>query len=136
MLNIKFKISTIKPSIVIMLTVLGFSSEAQEPLFMCKTEKHNISIRQNDKNLYEYRSWNKPKTISEQPDMSIVAKNAILVDGTQSCKTTTFVFYRGNVKFEVDDNAICVEGNPPKNAVGNLRVFIGGELKSHYWCLN
>jgi hypothetical protein len=107
---------------------------ANAQVFVCNTDKHTIHIYQVDKNSFEYKSWNKPKSIDSTPDMDVISNEPGVIDGTGICRATTYIFKKGNVRFEVDNNSNCVEGNPPKSAVGNLNVFIKNELKSHYWC--
>lgn len=116
-----------------LLSIFSVSVSAQ--VFTCNTEKHSIQIYQLDKNTYEYKSWNKPKLITENPDMYVKDNDVITIDGTKECRTTNYTFKKGNVRFEIDNNANCVEGKPPKNAIGNLNVYIKDELKSHHWCL-
>lgn len=104
-------------------------------LMLCDTTKHAITIdRDPTTNFVRYRSWNRPKDKSEEPDMQ-VQPGEVLVAGTGPCRSTTYRFKTGNTGFDVANDVNCVEGTPPANAVGQLTVQIGGEIKSEYWCL-
>ena len=106
---------------------------AETDVFRCVTVKHIIIISEPIKGTYHYRSWNKPKAISDKPDMDLKSKE-VSVEGTGACRHTEYSFKTGKVEFSLDDDVSCIEGNPPANAVGNLNILVNGELKNHYYC--
>lgn len=101
--------------------------------FTCITTKHIIFIDKIDSKNYRYRSWNKPKTSGEKPDMELKSKD-VKYEGRGVCRYTIFSFKTGKVEFLVDDGVSCVETVPPENAIGNLTVLINEEVKSSYFC--
>ena len=119
---------------MVILSSLNYVVVADTLAFNCNTEKHTIIIEDQGKGMYRYRSWNMPKAALDKPDMDLRSKE-ISVVGTGNCRHTEYSFKTGEVKFIVDDDISCVEGKPPKNAIGNLYVFISDEMKSHYYCL-
>lgn len=121
-------------SLGVPLILICASSQAQMSEFLCKTEKHTIQIDKIGAETYKYRSWNKPKTLDSKPDMELTSKN-VTTSGTGECRHTDYRFKTGKVEFLVDNDINCVEGRPPANAIGNLRVSINGDEKSHYYCM-
>ena len=118
-------------SFLIVKAIISFSSEVA---FTCNTDKHTIVIEKLDAVNFRYRSWNKPKTMQEKPDMDLKSNDASVV-GTGPCRHNEYNFKTGKVVFSIDDDLQCVEGKPPQNAIGNLNVYINDELKSHYFCI-
>jgi hypothetical protein len=104
-------------------------------IFSCNTEKHTINIYKNsDQKTYTYKSWNKPKEISEKPDMELISSSYEKVAGSNY-----FKFKTGKTEFEVTDQWLHLSKGevPPEsasNASGDLYVRVNGNLKSHYYC--
>jgi hypothetical protein len=120
--------------LVIAFTAYHQFATAEDATFTCNTPKHHILITKiSATDRYRYQSWNKPKKITEIPDMDINDGNSE-TDGTAPCENTSYKFKKGNVEFIVDDNTSCTEEQPPKNATGSLWVYINGDMKSHLWC--
>ena len=110
-------------------------ADTEIELFKCATEKHTIVISEPSKGTYRYRSWNKPKAISDKPDMDLKSTS---LETSGSCQRY-YKFKTGKVEFEVTNQWSCMEkgGNPPagaEGATGDVYVRIGGELKSHFYC--
>ena len=122
---------------ILILISLAYScgALADQVAFNCVTPKHNIVITKENGNLFRYRSWNIPKSTSEKPDLELKKKNASEIEGTGVCRHTRYLFTSGKTTIEVTDSTDCMEGEPPKNAIGNLFVFIDDEMKNHYYCL-
>ena len=122
---------------LILLMCLMFSTSlfAESIVFSCNTEKHTINIYKNaDQKTFTYKSWNKPKTTTEKPDMEL--KSSIYeVNGSGECRFEEYRFKTGKTEFAIDSNFRCTEKYPPKNAIGSLWVFINDDMKSHYWCV-
>ena len=119
---------------LIALSFIYINAQAQTPEFLCKTEKHTIQIDKIGAETYKYRSWNKPKTFDSKPDMELTSKD-VTISGTGVCRHIDYRFKTGKVEFLVDNDINCVEGRPPANAIGNLRVSISGDEKNHYYCM-
>jgi hypothetical protein len=104
------------------------------PLFQCNTRKHQIVIDGDPATeRFRYRAWNRPKPMTAPPDMA-VASGTQDYEGTGPCRYHFYRFKTGNVEYIVADSLGCTESWPPKDAVGELTVLIGGEVKSSQWC--
>jgi hypothetical protein len=125
----------IKNTLLIASLLFSINVNAQKIAFSCNTEKHTILIFQIDSDSYQYRSWNKPKPMSDKPDMDLKSKN---IDSVGSCQRY-YKFKTGKVEFEVTNQWSCLgKGETPpeaaKGAIGDLYVRSSGEVKSHYYC--
>ena len=122
---------------LILLMCLMFSTSlfAEPVVFSCNTEKHTINIYKNaDQKTFTYKSWNKPKPITDKPDMELISSGYQNVAGSNY-----YTFKTGNTEFEVTDQwAHLAKGETPpedaKDALGDLYIRINGKLKSHYFC--
>lgn len=111
-----------------------FSNAVASEKFVCKTSKHIVTINFLSPNKYQYKSWNLPKSINEKPDM-VVDKGEEITEGTGVCRYTRWEFNKNNVQYIVSTPVTCTETIPPSNATGQLSVFINGEHKKSWWCL-
>jgi hypothetical protein len=100
--------------------------------FICDAEKHRVVIDSNASNRSRYRAWNKPHSTTEAPDIEIAGPGAN-VEGTSPCTHSIWTFKKGRAEFEVSDMG-CTESTPPKGAVGQLSVSVGGTVKQKWWC--
>jgi len=115
--------------------LFGTNTIAQTILFSCNAEKHMVLISQADPNTYLYRSWNKPKPITDKPDMELKSSN---MESVGSCQRY-YKFKSGKFEFEVTNQWSCqgpgeIPPTAAKDAIGDLYVKSGGELKAHYYC--
>ena len=112
------------------------NSLAEEKLlFSCLTEKHSIDISQLDNNTVRYRSWNKPKSKGEKPDMNLIS----VVDPSNKNCPSYWKFKTGKTEFEVSDQWSCrspseLIGKEPSNATGDIWIKTNGDLKAHFYC--
>lgn len=113
----------------------GKNGEARRT-FSCETAKHRIFIDSTDNNSYRYRSWNKPKAISEKPDVELIDQRAWRPQGTGVCSYTAWDFSRGNVNYLVFEPSGCGEapasGEPEDH--GELVVMIDDVEKLRLRC--
>ena len=66
--------------------------------FVCDTPKHQIIIDSDQQIQYRYRAWNKPKAISEPPDMEVDAGKLDML-GTGPCVHDEWKFTKGKTTF-------------------------------------
>ncbi|MFM0062930.1 hypothetical protein [Paraburkholderia aspalathi] len=116
-----------------LLSVSSFAVSANAD-FQCGTSKHTIIVDHPKDGQYRYRAWNKPKPISDPPDME-VKSGTVDVSGTGACRHSDYTFKRGNVAFLVSDDINCSETAAPANVHGYLSVAINGVEKANYWCV-
>ena len=110
-------------------------AQTESEVFKCVTEKHTIVISEPAKGTYHYRSWNKPKAVSDKPDMDLKSTS---LETSGDCQRY-YKFKTGKVEFEVTNQWSCMgKGEYPpasaEGATGDLYVKVGGELKNHYYC--
>ena len=81
-----------------------------------------------------YRAWNKPRFVTEVPDLEI-QKGKQAFDGTGQCSVPVYMFKNGTATYEVRGGTGCaVNPEPPQNATGELEVILGGKPVAHSWC--
>jgi hypothetical protein len=100
--------------------------------FICDAEKHRVVIDSSAPGKTRYRSWDKPHSLAERPDMEL-AGAAPEVQGTAPCTHSIWTFKKGRATFEVSSIG-CTEASPPKGAVGQLSVSASGKVKQDWWC--
>jgi hypothetical protein len=100
--------------------------------FVCDTPKHRILIDSDKQIQYRYRAWNKPKAISEPPDMEIDAGKLEML-GTGPCLHTEWKFTKGKTTFTVSELG-CTNGSEPTGTHGFLTVEIDGAMKQELFC--
>lgn len=114
--------------------LIGINAVAKEQ-FVCNTNKHTAVINLQRTGEFRYMSWNKPKNISQIPDM-VVHNGEEIVEGTGICRYILWKFTNGNVQYHVSTLGCGGDIMPPKNAIGDLSVYINGELKKTWWCFD
>jgi hypothetical protein len=102
-------------------------------VYTCETKTHRIAIEDLNDGKFRYRSWNKPKELSELPDVEI-RDGELHFEGTGVCSTPIYAFKKGNVEYEVSGSLGCVEGDEPKQATGELHVTVEGKDVTQAWC--
>ena len=129
------RIHLAKPMLLALLSVsLLPGAGAQTTLISCRTPKHRIQISKLGADLYEYRSWNLPKTTADAPDVALRQKDAVKMEGTGVCADNVYTFTTGNVAYQVIDSVRCTESKPPKGSIAMLSVRIDEEEKASFWC--
>jgi hypothetical protein len=111
-----------------------FSNALASEQFVCKTSKHTVTVNLLPSGKYQYKAWNKPKSITEEPDM-VVDGGERITEGTGVCRYTRWEFNNGRVQYIVSTPVTCTETTPPPNATGTLSVFINNDHKKFWWCL-
>jgi hypothetical protein len=111
------------------------SNNLASGMFICNTKKHRIIVAKQAENVYRYRSWNLPKTVTDKPDMEILQEGELSALGSGVCRHNEFTFNTGNAKITIDDST-CTEADAPKNVVGSLWIYVNGVYKNDYWCTN
>lgn len=110
------------------------SKDEEGVRYQCETKKHMILIDSMHNNLYRYRSWNKPRKVTEKPDVEIKDPKAWRPQGTGACSYILWDFSRGNVSYQIDEGSPCGEQSAPDKK-GSVRVYIGGAEKLSLTCL-
>ena len=102
--------------------------------FVCNAEKHRIIVDGAPGGAVRYRAWNRPRLLSETPDLEIPNGKGS-VEGTGPCKYRLWKFNRGGTEYTVSELSACGEPNStPQGARGTLDVTAGGKSIAHFWC--
>jgi len=109
------------------------ASNEPEIQFQCETKKHQIIIDYLPNKSYRYRSWNKPKSVNEKPNMELSDPKAYEPQGHGICGYDMWVFTTGDTKFRIDGAGGCGESTEPSK--GYLQVLINDEEKLSLPCL-
>lgn len=102
-------------------------------LYTCETKSHRISIEELANEEFRYRSWNKPKSLNETPDIDL-AHGKQTFSGTGVCSIPTYTFRSGDVTYEVNGGLGCTDGSEPPKATGHLSVSVGDKQVTDDWC--
>ncbi len=110
------------------------TEEATKPKldFVCDAEKHRVVIDLNADDTPRYRSWNKPRSLTEPPDLE-VATGTKDYEGTGPCAHPIWRFQAGDAEFTIDRGGCFADSNPPlpQGYRGSLEVKVG--RKSQSW---
>ena len=123
-----------KPLAIALLGSLFCTNSFASQEFVCNTVKHTAIVNLLPSGEYRYMAWNKPKSITKEPDIVVFA-GVETVEGTGPCRHIVWIFNNGNVQYNVSSPIGCTEAEPPLNANGQLSVFINGEHKKSWWCI-
>ena len=100
--------------------------------YICDTKGHHVVIDEPSGDAPRYRSWNKPHTVLDTPDM-LINTGAHTIEGSGLCAGDMWKFKTGDTEFDVYPLG-CTDGSEPSNAKGALQIVIKGELKQTDWC--
>jgi hypothetical protein len=103
--------------------------------YVCQTQSHRIVIEKTADGALRYRSWNRPKLVTEAPDLEI-ARGKQTFEGSDVCAVPVWTFTSGAAVYTVGGALGCYDSNhpPPEGATGDLNVTIAGKSVSNAWC--
>lgn len=103
--------------------------------FVCDAEKHRVIVDTDASGAPHYRAWNKPRSLTEKPDMEISSGKKDY-EGSGPCSYTIWTFTSGATKFVVHGLGGCYEDShqPPADARGRLEVSTPGKPDVSWWC--
>jgi hypothetical protein len=100
--------------------------------FICQTETHRIVIDAVAGGAPRYRVWNKPRPVTEPPDLEI-AKGEGTFEGTNFCAVPIYTFKSSTTVYRVEGGTGC-DNEASKDATGRLEVSMVGKPPSESWC--
>jgi hypothetical protein len=103
--------------------------------YICQTQTHRIVVDRVAGGVLRYRSWNKPRSITERPDLEI-RKGEGTFEGTDVCAFPVYTFKNGTTVYRVDGDLGCwghAEG-APEDATGRLEVTVADNKTTNRWC--
>jgi opacity protein-like surface antigen len=101
--------------------------------YTCETKTHRIVVDELEGGKYRYRSWDKPKDLTESPNVDLKT-GELSVDGTGVCSVPVYSFKKGDVVYSVNAGLGCSDGSEPAKATGQLIVNIAGKDAAPAWC--
>ena len=102
--------------------------------FVCETEKHRIIVDSIDERSFHYSAWNKPRGLTEKPDMEL-ANGALDPQGSGPCRYDVWQFTNGTIRYEIGELESCGDGSSAsEGAIGRLEVLSGDQTVASYWC--
>jgi len=103
--------------------------------FVCDAEKHRVIVDTEANWAPHYRAWNKPRSLTEKPDMDI-PNGRRDYEGSGACAYTIWTFSSGATKFVVHGQGGCYEDShqPPAGTRGRLEVLMPGKPDVSWWC--
>ena len=137
-------ISLAKGVITVIATERGYAISAvsqngtitPETYFICQTQSHRIVVDAVAGGELRYRSWNKPRALTEAPDLALT-KGEITIEGNR-CGDPVYAFKNGATEYRVEGSLNCYPTleiyAPPKGATGRLEVTVAGKQAADLWC--
>ena len=102
--------------------------------FVCDADKHRVIIDTGTDGLPRYRAWNKPRSLTEKPDMEI-ANGKQDYEGSGPCRYTTWTFTVGGATYFLHGPGGCYEdSHQPADSNGSLDVSVPGKPDVSWWC--
>lgn len=102
--------------------------------FVCRAENHRVVIDADTTGKVRYRSWNRPRALTDKPDLELPSGTSDFM-GRGACAYRIWSFRSGVTEYTVEELGCFPNSNrPPTGATGELSVAIGGVRKSVWWC--
>jgi hypothetical protein len=107
-----------------------------ETYYICQTQSHRIVVDAVAGGELRYRSWNKPRAVTEAPDL-VLTKGESTIEGNR-CGDPVYAFKNGATEYRVVGSLNCYPTleiyAPPKGATGRLEVTVAGKPAADSWC--
>jgi len=101
--------------------------------FVCDAEEHRVVVDLNFEGTPRYRAWNKPRPLTEPPDLEIEAGTKDH-HGTGPCRHPGWTFRVGEAEYALYGHGCSSESDPaPERSRGWLEVKAGPKTQ-HWWC--
>jgi len=105
--------------------------------YVCQTQTHRIAIDTLADGTLRYRSWNKPRPVTGEPDLDLKPGTQSF-EGTNVCAFPVYTFKSGKTEITIDGGLGCgPDSGPdasPKDATGHLRITIADKTVTDVWC--
>lgn len=102
--------------------------------FICETDKERIVIDTGASGSPRYRTWNKPRALTDKPNLDIPNGDQHF-EGTGPCAHSRWRFTSGATKFVAEELGCFGDSNsPPKGAKGRLGVSFNDNPQTSLWC--
>jgi hypothetical protein len=103
--------------------------------FACNADKHRVIVDAVVGGAPRYRSWTKPHSLTEKPDLELGGGKRES-EGSGVCAYEIWKFSSGGTEFDVEGPQACYEEShpPPANSTGMLEVSVPGKPVVSWWC--
>jgi hypothetical protein len=104
--------------------------------YICQTQTHRIVVDTVKGGDLRYRAWNKPRPLTEAPDLEISTGDGTF-EGSNVCAVPIYTFKKGAAVYRVEGGLGCFGDNepgPPKDATGQLIVTVKDKPAVEAWC--
>lgn len=101
--------------------------------YVCETKTHRIVIDSLTGGILRYRSWDRPRPVTEAPDLE-VARGTGTFEGSDLCVVPIYTFKSGTTVYRVEGGMGCTDDSTPKDATGQLEVTVNGQAPVDSWC--
>lgn len=101
-------------------------------VFVCDAAKHRVILDVGDDRKVRYRAWNKPRAVTELPDLEL-SPAEVTAEGTTPCVAATWTFRRGDSEYQLSEIG-CGGSFDVAGEVGSLTVSVGGKVQAQWPC--
>lgn len=102
--------------------------------FVCDAEQHRVVIDLNADGTPRYRAWNKPRSLTEPPDLEI-ATGTKHYEGSGPCGYPVWKFHADDVTYTLFRGGCSTDSDPPfKGSRGSFGVKVGRKSQQHWTC--
>ena len=111
-------------------------AHAQTPVLACVADGRRIVVDRAAANgaTYRYRAWG-VRSVAGTPPELVLGAGRREVNGTGACRNAHYRFASGKTAYVVATPVGCTEDEPPADAVAQVFVFDGDELRTRAWCV-
>jgi hypothetical protein len=103
--------------------------------YICQTQTHRIVIDTAVGGALRYRSWNKPRLVTGEPDL-VIARGVASFEGSNVCAFPIYTFKNSFAVYRVEGGLGCFgdSGGPPSWATGRIEITVKGKPATDSWC--
>jgi hypothetical protein len=108
---------------------------ADKVKFACDPDDRRVIVDVVGTGKPRYRVWNKPRSLTEKPDMQILEGKEDS-EGSGPCRYTSWTFTSATTNLVIRELGECYEDShqPPSDAKGALDVSAAGQPDASSWC--
>jgi hypothetical protein len=125
--NARYAIQSVSPD-----PIEGKDDISEGVVFVCNAAQHKIAVDYTRTTGFRYRSWNIPRLVTDQPDLTLLKGDA-KIEGTGPCASHIRTFRQGDTEYSVGELG-CTDGSEGPDARGRLTVTRGDRVLLDGFC--